>query len=162
MSSVDTSFAVWMYGRVKDCKKTCMLVNTGSAVTIVKHLIWKESTGGMDALIQSATRPIVVPNGGELPVCRKTDVILQVGGIKECCAVYVAPGITTDNLLGTDFLNRFVYVVNLGNETLLAGAKDVPLHSSLQSLHSSCLVFFAETMSTTETSSCSACAIGCK
>ena len=59
-----------------------MLVDTGSAVTIVRENVWEEANNGIEQPLQACTDPIVAANGEELLIRGKFNVTLQVGGIR--------------------------------------------------------------------------------
>ena len=67
-SSAAVESAVTMDGRVgRRC--TRMLVDTGSAVTIVSEKTWREATRGEG--LESVARPVVAANGQQLEVLGK-------------------------------------------------------------------------------------------
>ncbi len=144
-----TCFSVITTGCV-ECRPTKMLVDTGSAVTIVNENILKKSTGTYPELISSSSCPIIVANGEELTVRGKFNVKLEIGGINEHFPVdlYVSPAITTECLLGADFLDHFGCIIDLGKKTITLGGENIPLQVNPGKSQSSCYhLSFAETVS---------------
>jgi len=107
---------------------TQMLVDTGSAVKIVREDTWQDAVGGRGQLTPPP-RPVIAANGDELEVLGLGDVTLQVGGLETTHTVLVARGVTQECLLGADFLSRHHCVVDLGKRLRLAGGKTVTLQS---------------------------------
>ena len=85
-------------------RPTQMLVDTGSAVTIIRENVWKEAAGEGDQLSLEATaRSVVAANGEQLRLLDQTEVGLHVGGLQVFYNVLVAKGLTQECLLGADF-----------------------------------------------------------
>ena len=137
--------AVAVEGRVED-RRTRLLVDTGSAVTIIREDVWKEAVSGRQRRLDTATQPVVAANGEELQLLGQSPVSLQVGGLCVSHTVLVARGVTQECLLGADFLSRHGCVVDLRDNVLLAGGQTVPVHfnSTAYCLPPVCFVALAE------------------
>ena len=127
-----------------DQRPTQMLVDTGSAVTIVREDTWQSAVGGSKQLFLPP-RPVVAANGEELEVLGLGEVTLQVGGLRTAHTVLVTRGVTQECLLGADFLSHHHCVVDLGKRLLLAGGKSVPFQIQKPHHISACHVTLKET-----------------
>ena len=137
--------AVAVDGQVEG-RRTRLLVDTGSAVTILREDVWQEAVSGLQRRLETATQPVVAANGEELQLVGQSPVSLQVGGLRVSHTVLVARGVTQECLLGADFLSRHGCVVDLRDNVLLAGGQSVPVHfnSSAHCLPPVCFVTLAE------------------
>ena len=125
-------------------RPTQMLVDTGSAVTIIRENVWREAAGDGDQLSLEATaHSVVAANGEQLRLLGQTKVRLHVGGLQVFYNVLVAKGLTQECLLGADFLSQHGCIVDLRRQVLRAGEQSVSLHSD--SIPQVCLVTLAET-----------------
>ena len=79
-------------------RPTQMLVDTGSAVTIVREDTWQDAVGGRGQLTPPP-RPLIAANGDELEVLGLGDVTLHIGGLETTHTVLVARGVTQECLL---------------------------------------------------------------
>ena len=123
---------------------TQMLVDTGSAVTIIRENVWREAAGDGDQLSLEATaRSVVGMNGEQLRLLGQTEMGLHVGGLQVFYNVLVTKGLTQECLLGADFLSQHGCIVDLRRQVLRAGEQSVSLHSD--SIPQVCLVTLAET-----------------
>lgn len=73
-----------------------MLIDTGSAVTIVQEDAWKEAVGAPRRPLISVTYPIVVANWEQLDNCGESEVALWVGSIQTNHSLLVAHNITQE------------------------------------------------------------------
>jgi hypothetical protein len=105
-------------------RSTRMLVNTGSAVSLVREDVWREAHPGacVDQL-EPADCPVVTANGEPLDLLGRTGVLLTVGGVQEHHPVLIARQLTQDCLLVADFLLKHRCVLDLQSGTLKAGGK---------------------------------------
>ena len=107
-------------------RPTQMLVDTGSAVTIIRENVWREAAGDGDQLSLEATaRSVVATNGEQLRLLGQTEVRLHVGGLQVFYNVLVAKGLTQECLLGADFLSQHGCIVDLRRQVLRAGEQSV-------------------------------------
>ena len=102
-----------------------MLIDTGSAVTLVREDVWREATQPVEDDLTVPVRPIVAANGGELELLGKEELRLQVGELNVQFPVLIARELTQECILGADFLKKHKCVVNMGDGTLVAGGKPV-------------------------------------
>ena len=100
-----------------------MLVDTGSAVTLVKKDIWDRASS--DSKLSAPDSPVVAANGEELDIMGKMVVLLEVGGLQMEFPVLVARTLTQDCILGADFLFHNRCVVDMHRQVLLAGGESV-------------------------------------
>ena len=106
-------------------RATTMLVDTGSAVTILLESVWREA--GAQLELTPATRPVVAANGKELEVIGQSMVTIHVGGLHVSHCALIARGVTQECLLGADFLVQHGCIVDLRAMTLSAGGESSPL-----------------------------------
>ena len=104
---------------------TRMLIDTGSAVSLVHEDVWKEATELPVDLLTPPVRPIVAANGGELDLLGQDELQLQVGDLQVQFPVLIAGNLTQECLLGADFLKQHDCVINMREQTLVAGGKQV-------------------------------------
>ena len=90
-----------------------MLIDTGSAVSLVREDVWKEATELPVDLLTPPVRPIVAANGGELDLLGQDELQLQVGDLQVQFPVFIARDLTQECLLGADFLKQHDCVVNM-------------------------------------------------
>ncbi len=92
-------------------RPTRMLVDTGSAVTIVWEDTWKEAMPTQ--VLEPATCPVIAANGERLEVCGQCNVPFQVGDCQVSYPALVAKNVTQECLLGADFLEHCNCVIDL-------------------------------------------------
>jgi len=140
--SLATDTALSVTGRIEQ-RETQMLVDTGSAVTIVREDAWREAVVHLHRPLDPSTCPVVAANGEQLELCGKCEVTLRVGGIQTNYPVLVARNVTQECLLGSDFLQKFGCIIDLQSHSLSAGGKEIPLLqngcSQAISCHVSCV-----------------------
>ena len=102
-----------------------MLIDTGSAVSLVREDVWREATELPVDLLTPPARPIVAANGGELDLLGQDELQLQVGDLQVQFPVFIARELTQECLLGADFLKQHDCVINVRKRTLVAGGKQV-------------------------------------
>ncbi len=123
-----------------------MLVDTGSAVTILRGDVWNEVSSLRDLSLEQPGRPVVAANGEYLRLIGETILTIEVGGLCAPQKVLVAENMTQECLLGADFLKKYSCVVDLGNQMLLAGGKSIPfLEGETTHELGSCHVSISET-----------------
>ena len=88
-----------------------MLVDTGSAVTILREDVWKEAVDAQH--LEPPLSPVIAANGEKLDVRGRSNVILQVGGIHTHYPVLVVRNVTQECLLGPNLLENFECTINL-------------------------------------------------
>ena len=84
---------------------TTMLVDTGSAVTVVGADLWESITGGHPIELKSPEQPVVVADGKPLEQLGQVSVFIHVGGVCVCTQqnVLVVQELTQECLLGQIF-----------------------------------------------------------
>ena len=117
--AISSSIIIW--GKVGG-RPTKMLLDTGSAVTLIRQDVWEEITScGELYQLEEAHRPIVVANGDRLDTLGQVVLPLHIGGIVEPFPVLVACQLTQECLIGADFLSHFRCHIDMGMKVLVAG-----------------------------------------
>lgn len=120
-----------------------MLVDTRSAVTLVRKDIWDRASS--DSQLSAPDSPVVAANGAELDIVGKTVVPLEVGGLQTEFPVLVAKTLIQDCILGADFLLHNRCVVDMHRQVLLAGGEPVQFDlSTRREMPSTCHVTLLE------------------
>eukprot|EP00731_Ephydatia_muelleri_P004049 Em0002g225a len=141
--SAAVSASLFIYGFLEG-HRTKMLVDTGSAVTIIRRDIWD---GISRKQLETPVRAVLAANGNEISLSGQGDVLVQVGDLSVRHNVLVADCLTQDCILGSDFLLLHGCVIDLLNHSLLVKGKVVPLSSGIyHSPISTCGVAVAETV----------------
>ena len=141
--SAAVSAALFIYGYLEG-RPTKILVDTGSAVTIIRRDIWDEI--GQKQL-ETPLRAVFAANGDEINLSGQGDVCIRVGDLSVKHNVLVAECLTQDCLLGSDFLVSYGCVIDLHNHSLLVKGTAVPLSSgNHSSVTNACGVSVAETV----------------
>ncbi|KAL5515018.1 hypothetical protein EMCRGX_G000127 [Ephydatia muelleri] len=141
--SAAVSASLFIYGFLEG-HRTKMLVDTGSAVTIIRRDIWD---GISRKQLETPVRAVLAANGNEISLSGQGDVLVQVGDLSVRHNVLVADCLTQDCILGSDFLLLHGCVIDLHNHSLLVKGKVVPLSSGIyHSPISTCGVAVAETV----------------
>lgn len=103
---------------------TKMLIDTGSALTLVREDIWNWASTYSRLSIPDSL--VVAANWAELDV-GKTSILLEVGNLRAEFPALVAKTLTQQCILGVDFLWHNKCVLDMQKQVLLAGEKPVPL-----------------------------------
>ncbi len=135
VNNATVEFAVAVI-RLVESRQTRMLVDTGSAVTIVSEEVWKEATENQ------------LLHGQPLQVLGRTQLKLQVGELRSTFTVLVVRGVTQECILGADFLSQHNCLVDLRRRELLVGGKAVALESVANRPPSACHVCLGEDVET--------------
>lgn len=90
-----------------------MLVDTGSAVTIVREDVWRGTLQSDWSRLITLPQPAVAANGQESDLLGQSDTVIQVGGCAKKHTVLITKGLVQECLLGTDFLQKHRCVVDL-------------------------------------------------
>ena len=122
-----------------------MLVDTGSAVTIICESVWKK-TDRETTIEEAPTSPIVTANGNPLSLLGKSQAMLTLGDVITNYPVLIAKDLTQECILGADFLECFKCVIDVSTHTLTVSGRSLPLEVSRSSSPSSCHVSCAETI----------------
>ena len=128
-------------------RQTRMLVDTGSAVTIVREDVWRETMQSDWSQLVPPPHPAVAANGQELDLHGQGEVTIGVGGLAKRHTVLVARGLTQECLLGADYLQKHRCVVDLDKRVLCAGGGVVSFTSQVDNEINAavCHVAFAHT-----------------
>ena len=120
-----------------------MLVDTGSSVTLVHEKVWNDIS--QDRKLLTPQCPVMAVNGDSLSLCGQIDLDLMVGKHVRTHTVLVVREMTQECLLGTDFLEQYGCVVDLGRRTIIMLGETIPLDTLYGSCISTCHVFVQET-----------------
>ena len=131
-----------LQGRVEG-RPTRMLVDTGSSVTLVHEKVWNDIS--QDRKLSTPQCPVMAVNGDSLRLCGQIDLALTVGKHVRTHTVLVVREMTQECLLGTDFLEQYGCVVDLGRRTMIMLGETIPLGTLYGSGMSTCHVFVQET-----------------
>ena len=121
-----------------------MLVDTGSAVTLIHSRVWKKLQPKYGCL-EEAPR-VVAANGLPLKILGQVLVDVRVASVHASHRVLVADDISHDCLLGVDFLGANNFTIEVGNNRLSSrdNNSSVPLYLKAQPVV--CCVSLAETV----------------
>ena len=124
---------------------TWMLIDTGSAVTLVRKDVGREAAEVPVDHLTHPARPTVAANGEMLDFLGQGKLQLQVVDLHVQFPVFVARELTQECLLGADFLKQHNCVINMREQTLMAGGKQVMCQSQdFPELMSVCHVSFLQ------------------
>ena len=113
-----------------ECMK--MLIDTRSAVTILREDTWKRAWESCQLQLHPPVHSVVSANGEDLDLLGQSEVTLGIG-LAEKHLILVANGLTQECLLGADFLMQHSCVVNLQKMSLCAGGETVGFISQCNS-----------------------------
>ena len=124
--SVANQLAVFADGTV-DGVPASILVDTGSAVTIVHRRVWERGQAGSSKLRPVAGGPVVVANGEPLQILGQAQSHIHLAGGDFTHNVLVTGDVSQDCLLGADFLASHGFVIDLQSRELRQGQSSTPL-----------------------------------
>lgn len=128
VGSIETSSATWTRGLVEG-RKTNMLLDTGSAVTIICAEVWNELKCVANTCeLQEVSQSVVTADGSSLELLGQVTLSVEIGGLVRLHPILVAKNLTQECILGADFLVAHGCVIDYSTKTLLAGDKLVPVH----------------------------------
>jgi len=143
--SAATLHAVFVEGKV-DGVPASILVDTGSAVTIVHRRLWERGQVGSGKLQPVEGGPIVVANGDPLQILGQTQSHIHLAGTDFTHNVLVSGNVTQDCLLGADFLAAHGFVIDLQSRVLRQGQASTPLLHQPESTLPVCKVAVSDTV----------------
>ena len=126
ISSAAAQGAVYVSGRVNGVKAS-VLVDTGSAVTIIHHKLWENGRKGASAHLRPSSEPVVVANGEPLKILGVAVVVIRVAETDFTHEVLVTDQVLQDCLLGADFLIANSFVIDFKAGVLRRDARTAPL-----------------------------------
>eukprot|EP00731_Ephydatia_muelleri_P003480 Em0001g3480a len=126
VGSIETSSATWARGLVEG-RKTDMLLDTGSAVTILRAEVWNELKGVDSGTreLQVVSKSVVTADGSSLEMLGQVTLSVEIGGLVGLHPILVAKSLTQECILGADFLVAHGCVLDYTTKTLLAGGNAV-------------------------------------
>ena len=125
-------------GRVTD-----ILVDTGSAVTLVREDVWVEAKSGGACQLEAPVHMVVAANGGKLNITGQCTVQIAVGPLSKDHVVLVAKNLHQECLLGADFLMRHGCVLDLQQKIMFTEQGPVHFVSSVCIEHNTPVCFVA-------------------
>lgn len=144
-SAATDNSALVVEGSVRG-RPTKMLVNFGSAVSILHQDAWRASTTAAAACqLDTAVPPVVAANGGAINILGRTNVTIEVAGLKVDFPFLVAEKLTQECILGADFLRQHKCVIDLNKQILRGGGASADIESVTNTTLSVCHVTFPET-----------------
>lgn len=137
--------AVFTEGKV-DNVPAKLLVDTGSAVTILHRRLWErgKAMGHSRKLHQLIGRPVVAANREPLSILGQSKSKISLGGEEFTQEVLIADDISQDCLLVADFLQTHGFTIDLKTYRLSNGAASTPLVQSHTPVAAVCRVSIPE------------------
>ena len=144
-STIASNPTLVMVGKLGN-RNTRMLVDTGSAVSLIREDVWRDiAQSSMDHLTQPA-RPIVAANGEKLDLIGGTELRLSVGDLDIPLSVFIAKELTQECLLGADFLKQHNCVINMRERTLTVEGRPVACQPKILGNLRLCAMFLFQQM----------------
>ena len=98
---------------------TRMLVDTGSAVTLVREDVVRDVKFGNSLKLEVPANSVVAANGEKLDISGQCTMSIKVGALSQQHLVLVARNLNQECLLGADFLIKRGCIVDLQQHVLL-------------------------------------------
>ena len=118
-----------MTGTVNDVQ-TAILVDTGSAVTILHRDLWEQGSRGMYVELKAVLSPVIVANGQPLHILGLATVRIRIAGVDFVHQVLITEDVSQSCLLGADSLVPHGVVINFQTNQLRLGEAAVHLQHS--------------------------------
>ena len=125
-TSIDTRSAPCIRGLIEHCSVS-MLVDTGSAVTIIRADIWEKVSKCTVSTLAPTTQAVVAANGKGLQLDGQVVLNIHVGGLHVDQLFLVARDLTQECLLGADFLCANGCAIDFDARSMSAGGEVVIL-----------------------------------
>ena len=129
-------------------RSTKLLLDTGSAVTLIREDVWKElKLKNRGYSLEAPVRAVVTANGEKLGLVGQCALVIKVGGLSAVHTVLIARSLTQECLLGIDFLSQHDCVLDMLQKVLYAGGQQVHMCTREGYEHvdnTVCMVFIAE------------------
>ena len=112
-------------------RPTKMLVDSGSAVILIREDVWEGINTGQ--ALETPVCTVVAANGEKLKLVGQCNLPVQVGGLSHDHPFLIvkSSGLTQECLLGADYLTEYGCVIDLKHQILLAGGTPVHFIHSL-------------------------------
>jgi len=133
--------AIFTNGKVNGVP-TLLLVDTGSAVTIIHRRLWEQ--GQASTLQKVDGGPIVAANGQSLSILGQVKSHILLAGGEFIHDVLVADDVSQDCLLGADFLTAHGFIIDFNSRMLCKGDLSAPLVTSHNPTREVCRVSIGE------------------
>ena len=109
---------------------TAILVDTGSAVTILHKDLWEQSAGSMSEALEAISSPVTVANGQPLHILGLGTVRIRISDVEFVHQALIADDVSQSCLLGADFLVPHGVAIDFKTNQLRVGEAVVPIHHS--------------------------------
>jgi hypothetical protein len=143
IESVNAESAIFTDGEIGG-EHVSMLVDTGSAVTLIHSRVWKKLQPKYGCLEKGPR--VIAANGLPLNVLGQLLVDIRVASIHTSHRVLVADDISHDCLLGVDFLGANNFTIEVGSSRISSRDNNIPAPLYLKRQPVVCRVSLAETV----------------
>ena len=109
---------------------TAILVDTGSAVSILHKDLWEQSAGSMSEALEANSSPVTVANGQPLHILGLGIVRIRISDVEFVHQALIADDVSQSCLLGADFLVPHGVAIDFKTNQLRVGEAVVPIHHS--------------------------------
>ena len=127
--SIAPQGAIYVTGAV-DAVATAILVDTGSAVTILHKDLWEQSARSVSVALEATSSPVTVANGQPLHILGLGTVRICIADVEFVHQALIADDVSQSCLLGADFLVPHGAVIDFKTNQLQVGEAVVPMHHS--------------------------------
>ena len=103
------------------------MVDTGASVSLLHADIWGRLTADCDLVLEAWHRKLIGVEGSPLSVLGTANMGVGLGGITVQSDFLVAAGLSSDAIIGLDFLEKHEAVINLGQGVLHLKGRAIPL-----------------------------------
>ena len=126
-------------------RSTKLLLDTGSAVALIREDVWKElKVKNRGHSLEAPVRAVVTANGEKLGLVGQCALVIKVGGLSAVHMVLIATSLTQECLLGADFLPQHGCVLDMQQKVLYAGGQQVHMCTRGHVDNAVCFVSMAE------------------
>ena len=122
------------------------ILDTGAAVTLLHKKAWDRVKPPSAILSPWTGRKLVSVEGTSIMVLGSTKLPLQLGTSVFSTEIVIADGLTTEGILGLDFLESHRCVIDTSHRVLQCGDTNltVPLYSPTAPISAQCAVILSE------------------
>ena len=103
------------------------MVDTGASVSLLHADIWRRLTADCNLVLEAWHRKLIGVEGSPLSVLGTANLGVGLGGITVQSDFLVAAGLSSDAIIGLDFLEKHEAVINLGQGVLHLKGRAIPL-----------------------------------
>ena len=124
--AVDPTQAYHVAGYINEVAINFM-VDTGASVSLLHADIWGRLTADCNLALEAWHRKLIGVEGSPLSVLGTANLGVGLGGITVQSDFLVAAGLSSDAIIGLDFLEKHEAVINLGQGVLHLKGRAIPL-----------------------------------